>query len=549
MMNLKCLFLLVLLPVAGWAQKFRKPDKAIIKNLQTHIQFLADDKLEGRRAGTRGELLATEYIQAAFKKNNLEPMGDSGRYYQSFKINEGKNYENKSYLSINNEMLGAEEYFPLPNSPEVKMEASPFPGLKESGSPWVVDIAEDLMTAKANPYFSIENYFVEEAKKAAGKGATALVLFNADPSVPDFEFDGKTELPALQIPVIMLAKKTAAKYVRDEGASLHLNFNIAFTENVRIARNVIGYINNGAPSTVIIGAHLDHLGYGEDGNALGKIEGDQSVYNGADDNASGVAALIELSGLLKNAWPRGNNYLVIAFSAEELGLFGSKYFVEHPTIDFATVNYMINIDMIGRLNEKTHELVVGGYGTSPVWPPLLQKIAQGKYITTRYDSSGAGPSDHMTFYKKNIPVLFFFTGTHADYHKPSDDYNKINVNGEYLIIQYIQKIIEAANTKGKLAFTKTRDTQMNSTARFTVTLGIMPDYAYRGQGVRIDGVSSGRPAEKADLQTGDIIVQLGDYKVSSLEEYMDALNKFKSGDQTRVAVQRADKLMEAEITF
>ncbi len=548
MMNLKSLFLIWLLPLGLVAQKFKKSDKVIIKNLHTHIEFLASDKLEGRRAGTPGEALAIAYIRKQFEKIGLEPMGDSGKYYQSFKINEGKNYEEKTSLFINNEEISQKDYFPEPFSPEINVEGAPFISLKESGSPWLLDINEDLLTAKSNPHFTMAAFLAAEAKNAAKKGATALFLFNSDPAAADEQYDGKSFADPAPIPVVMLDKSVAAKYFKDENASVSIKLNIGFTENVRTAHNVIGYINNGAPTTVVLGAHLDHLGYGEDGNALGQTAGNV-VYNGADDNASGIAALIELSRLLKTSWPRGNNYLFIAFSGEELGLLGSKYFVEHPTVDLASVNYMINLDMVGRLNQQTRVVTVGGYGTSPTWGTLLDKLGTNKFLTSRYDSSGSGPSDHTSFYRKDIPVLFFFTGVHPDYHKPSDDIDKINVNGEYLIVQYIYKIIEAANTKGKLAFTKTRDNVMGTTARFSVTMGIMPDYAFQGEGVRIDGVSSGRPAEKAQLQTGDVILQMGDFKVSTLEDYMQALGKFKQGDQTKVSVKRNDKMLEADITF
>ena len=171
------------------------------------------------------------------------------------------------------------------------------------------------------------------------------------------------------------------------------------------------------------------------------------------------------------------------------------------------------------------------------------------YVTLKYDSSGTGPSDHTSFYRKGIPVLFYFTGLHADYNKPSDDADKINYNGERIIIRHILKLIESLNDKGKLAFTKTRETQTTTSARFSVSMGIMPDYTFAGTGVRADGVTEGRPAQKAGLQTGDIIIQLGDNAVTSLENYMQALGKFKKGDKTRVKFKRGNEILEAAIEF
>ena len=202
--------------------------------------------------------------------------------------------------------------------------------------------------------------------------------------------------------------------------------------------------------------------------------------------------------------------MFIAFSGEELGLFGSKYYTEHPTIDLAKVNYMINMDMVGRLNDSSKTVTIGGYGTSPEWGNLFTTISSDQNFINRYDSSGTGPSDHTSFYLKDIPVLFFFTGVHSDYHRPTDDADKINYTGEYRIVKYIYKVIEAANNKGRLAFSKTRETPAGDRIKLNVTMGIMPDYAFSGTGVRADGISDGRPAQKAGIKPGDIILQLGE---------------------------------------
>jgi hypothetical protein len=250
---------------------------------------------------------------------------------------------------------------------------------------------------------------------------------------------------------------------------------------------------------------------------------------------------------------KANNYLFIAFSGEELGLFGSKYFTEHPTIDLSSVNYMINMDMIGRLNEATNVITIGGYGTSPLWGTAFSLSGKnGLYkgpLVYKFDSSGTGPSDHTSFYKKEIPVLFYFTGLHPDYHRPTDDMDKINYTGEMHIVKHIYSLIEAEDKqKSKLAFTKTRETQ-TSTASFSVTLGIMPDYTFNGVGVRVDGVTDDRPAQKAGIKTGDIITKLGDYPVTDMEKYMEALSKYKKGDKTTVYYNRNTEKLSATIEF
>ncbi|RYD95757.1 MAG: M28 family peptidase, partial [Sphingobacteriales bacterium] len=248
---------------------------------------------------------------------------------------------------------------------------------------------------------------------------------------------------------------------------------------------------------------------------------------------------------------KANNYLFIAFSGEELGLFGSKYFVEHSTVDLQSVNYMINLDMVGRLSDSSHALTVGGYGTSPTWGQLYGltgKKALAGGLTYRFDSSGTGPSDHTSFYRKDIPVLFYFTGLHSDYHKPGDEADKINYTGEVQVLRHILSVIQHTDGAGKLAFSKTREVAMSS-ARFSVTLGLMPDYTYSGNGLLVDGISDGRPAQKAGLQAGDVITALGPHKVSSVETYMEALGNFKKGDSTQVTYLRNGQTATTTVQF
>ncbi|HLX93009.1 MAG TPA: M20/M25/M40 family metallo-hydrolase, partial [Puia sp.] len=352
----------------------------------------------------------------------------------------------------------------------------------------------------------------------------------------------------LAVPVIYMTQEARKKYLNDESASLDIRIAVSLGEKKREGHNVVGMLDNHAENTVIIGAHYDHLGYGEDNNSMYRGK-EKLIHHGADDNASGTAAMIEIAKLLKRSKLRNNNYIFIAFSGEELGLFGSKYFTEHSDVDLAKVDYMINMDMVGRLNDSTHTLTIGGYGTSPEWGPLLASDDDKKYFSLKFDSSGTGPSDYTSFYRKDIPVLFFFTGLHKDYHRPSDEADKINYTGELHIVKYIYRLVQALNDKGKLAFTKTREAPSGTSARFSVTLGIMPDYTFSGSGVRIDGISDGKPAQKAGLQAGDVIIRLGDYPVTSLENYMQALSNFKKGDATKVRYKRGNDDGEADVRF
>ncbi|MEO9003221.1 MAG: M28 family peptidase, partial [Ginsengibacter sp.] len=260
-----------------------------------------------------------------------------------------------------------------------------------------------------------------------------------------------------------------------------------------------------------------------------------------------VAAILELIKFLEKSKLKNNNYLFICFSGEELGLFGSKFFTAHSTIPLENVNYMINCDMVGRLNDSSRALIVGGYGTSPVWGKILPE--KTKAVSVAFDSSGIGPSDHTSFYLKNIPVLFFFTGTHSDYHKPTDDVYKINFVGELRVIQYIENVLKETDKMGKLAFSKTREPQMGASPHFSVTLGIMPDYTYPGPGVRIDAVIDGKIAQHAGMMPGDVVAKFDDFIITDIYNYMDALGKYKKGEAATVTILRDQKMKTFDIIF
>jgi hypothetical protein len=258
--------------------------------------------------------------------------------------------------------------------------------------------------------------------------------------------------------------------------------------------------------------------------------------------------LIELARELKNSSDKSTNYLFIAFSGEEKGLLGSNYFVKNPTIDLGCVDYLINMDMVGPKKKIEKTLIIGGIGTSPVWKDIVNSIHIDS-VQYKLTESGVGPSDHTSFYLKDIPVLFFFSGSHEDYHKPSDDEDKINYDGEISIIKVMASVIHLLNGKDKIAFTKTNDSSNDEVPRFKVTLGVVPDYAFEGEGMRIDGISDGKPASKAGLKAGDVVIQLGSFPVSDMMSYMKALGKFNKGDATSVKVKRENEVKEFAVTF
>jgi hypothetical protein len=306
--------------------------------------------------------------------------------------------------------------------------------------------------------------------------------------------------------------------------------------------NVLGYLDNPGDKIIVIGAHFDHLGMG----GMSSMErGTEAVHNGADDNASGTAALLHLAKKLKEANLQ-SDVLFFAISGEERGLWGSNYYTKNPTIDLSKVNFMINMDMVGRLDEE-RGLAVYGTGTAPQWNDLVDKVNTDSVKIVKKES-GKGPSDHTSFYLKDIPVLHFFTGQHSDYHRPSDDADKINYNGILTVTDMIERIITSLDGGEKLAFQTTKDEESN-TPRFTVSLGVMPDYLYDGKGMMVADVSADKPAIKAGILKGDIVVQLGDSTVTDMMSYMRALSVYKKGDQAKVVVEREGKKKEFEVEF
>lgn len=309
-------------------------------------------------------------------------------------------------------------------------------------------------------------------------------------------------------------------------------------------KNVVGFMDNEADKTIVIGAHYDHLGMGTSGSLHA---GEPAIHNGADDNASGIAAMMLMAEWIKAENLKESNFLFIAFSGEEMGLFGSKYFAEHPTIDLDKVSAMINMDMVGRLNaEKV--IAINGVGTSPVFKEMIANNKTAD-ITAATTDSGIGPSDHTSFYLKDVPVLHFFTGQHMDYHKPGDDSHLVNFVGIHEVSSYIYELVKEINGQKQLAFTKTKDEQEQKVSAFKVTLGVMPDYVYTGKGMRIDSVIEGRVADKGGLKNGDIVIKLGDVEVTDIYKYMEGLGNYEKGQKANVTVLRKGKKVKKEVTF
>ncbi len=523
-----------------------KSDKKLATHLRADITYLADDSLEGRRTSTEGERKAGDFIEARYKSLKISPY--KGNYRLPFDFVYGKEIATGTQIRISNTALQLkEDGFPLPFSASKHVTGDVIPDILEQGNLWLVPLYTN-QDQSTDPHFEAEKFMYEKAKENEKKGASGVVFYdNFGGSFPP-AFDRHSEHEALEIPVIYVNNATYQKYFSPTvKGSVNIDLNISINKAKRTGTNIAAWINNNAPYTVVLGAHYDHLGYGEDGNSLyANAVKEHKIHHGADDNGSGTAALMEMArAIKKNKKLKHFNYLFVHFSGEELGLYGSKAFVKEQGIDSAHFAYMINMDMVGRLNDSTHSLTLGGVGTSPAWNSVVDMAGNDFKLTI--DSSGVGPSDHTSFYYANMPVLFFFTGSHKDYHKPSDVASAINYPGEVAIIRYIERVVtqmDQENKKPEFTATKQKSTGKSS---FKVTLGIMPDYTFESGGVRIDGVSDNRPAIKAGLKQGDIITKLGDVKINGMQSYMEALSKFKPGDKTNVVFTRDGKEMTLPI--
>jgi len=309
-----------------------------------------------------------------------------------------------------------------------------------------------------------------------------------------------------------------------------------------IGYNVIGMMDNPGDDIIVIGGHYDHLGHG----GFGSLHtGGPAIHNGADDNASGVATMLWLAESMKNS-PIQSDILFIAFSGEEYGLLGSNHFTKSVLSQDRTYKFMINMDMVGRLDE-TRGLAINGVGTSPIWNIVIPE-SNTPDLKLILSESGAGPSDHASFYYSETPVLHFFTGQHEDYHKPSDDIEKVNFIGMEKVAQLIHNIVENADEFHNMSFSKTKDPE-KANMSFKVTMGIMPDYLFDGNGLRIDGILEDRPAQRAGLEKGDIVVKLGEVEVTDINTYMKALNMHAPGDKVPAKIKRGESIGDFIIQF
>lgn len=546
----------LLCPVLLQAQLM--PDSDALDQMSYDVKYLASDLLEGRESGTAGEKLAVEYIAAKFGNVGLMPYGDSATYLQAFTFQADPVRGPLNNLQLGRRKLKLDEnWYPLAfsgtGSARGKVIKLGFgisaPDLKHDDYADITSLKDRIVALSIgspdgiHPHskFLAHHDLQARAQKAADLGATAVVFYNDNPTASAPEPKLSPKIKPIGIPVVFLLGDSYQELVVDGNPCV---IGVDIVREERTGYNVVGLIDNGAQNVVVIGAHLDHLGWGDEGSLH---RGEKAIHNGADDNASGVAVLLQLArDLAEMDHARANDYLFIAFSGEEKGLYGSNYWTKNPTVPIAELNYMINLDMVGRL-DTAKAIGVNGVGTSPAWAEVSRILVGDLKVKTT--TSGIGPSDHTSFYLQGVPAIHFFTGTHADYHKPSDDEEKINYDGMLRITRYIESLITTLNDDGKLAFTKTEEVNTENTPRFKVTLGVVPDYLYDGKGMRIDGVTEGKPAANAGLRKGDVVIAIGELPVTDMMGYMKALGQFNKGDTAPVKVLREGKEEVVQVTF
>ncbi len=558
---LKRLILLFLLSTYVQAQDnhtacYEFPRDAVAE-IRNDVFYLASDELAGRKPGSQGDHLSREYIIKQFETLSIRPYFKMG-YEQEFSVpNRVDRPKDGNYLIVKGKALSIDEdYYPVrySGSGRVNGETEYVSFGIESRKLKRDDIDDEDLKGKIaileisspdgiHPHSKYKDWhdIPKRLQLLQKKGAKAVILIhtegNANSPKSKFKSLDSKGMPVVYVSNAKIAKKLKRSRAVDLGVSMQAIEDVTY--------NVGAKINNGQSRTIVIGAHYDHLGWGGEGSRYRGEE--EMIHNGADDNASGVAGLLALARFLattEDPAMRRFNYLFLAFSGEEMGLLGSKYFVDEVAHREKDWHYMLNMDMIGRMEEE--KLAISGVGTSPMWKEIIEPIQCGLTIET--SEGGVGPSDHTSFYYADIPVLHFFTGTHEDYHKPSDDAEKINSVGIYHTLSLICSIIRNTPQSADFPFTATK-VESTKAPRFSVTLGVMPDYLYSGEGMKIDGVSKGKPASNAGLQAGDIITQLGKVQVSDMQTYMQALAQFKQGDKATLLYRREGEVKEAEIQF
>ncbi|GIV05626.1 MAG: hypothetical protein KatS3mg016_1201 [Fimbriimonadales bacterium] len=556
-----------------------------VSNLQAHLKYLASPELEGRFAIAPGAYKAADYIARVFEQSGLEPKGTNG-YFQDWELTLGFKPGGENSLKLKRGSVWeapADAIRPLNLTSNTKVEgelvfvgfgiSQPNAGYDDyenvdvtgkvavilRGAPRFEGVSQDIQRAAR---------IAQKVQTALQKGAVGVILVNLPENDRLLPVGMRGRAPAANVAALNVSASVgdkllqslgltvaeAVKRINESGKPMSANLNASvematsLEPNRGVARNVIGFIPGADPQlrdeVIIIGAHYDHLGYGEVGS-LAPEPGD--IHYGADDNASGTAAILELARVLaQNRERLKRSVLFIAFSAEEEGLLGSAHFVQNPTVPRENIVAMLNFDMVGRMSNN--RVSVSGVGTAGEWESIL-KAANTENLTLQLSQSASGGSDHMPFMRANIPVLFFFTGMHPDYHRPSDTWDKINYEGQAQIVALAERVVyDIANRPARLQFTRPQQSEPQQGARrgFRVRIGLIPSYSEQ-EGVLLDGVAPGSPAEKAGLKAGDRIIAVMGQRVKNIEELTSLYERMEAGKPVEFTVIREGKEIKIQV--
>ena len=545
-------------------------------DLDHHIHYLASDALQGRYPGTTGDVMAGSYIEDQFKSLKLNPQRQDFSFLQSVK--RGKD----NSLEINGSEISAKAFAPFSFSKDSVLTApvvfagygitvktdsfnwNDYEGLEVKGK-WVMVLRGTPHIPEGTDYLAMGSEDRDKAMLARDNGAGGLLF------VSGYKFDEEDILVTVSvrqasvgIPVIHITRALADTILKAHNSSIQIieptvdsekhpiTFNTGSVVKARSSlENIMGQTSNwfavleGSDATlkdeyIVIGAHYDHLGMGGPGSSSRRPD-TLAVHNGADDNASGVSAMLELAGKLKaDQHLLKRSIVLVAFGAEEMGLLGSKYFVNHSPVDLSRIVAMVNLDMLGRL-DTARGIQVGGTGTSLEADSLIEQAKKPWNIKLALKREGSGPSDHSSFYGKNIPVFFVTTGAHTDYHTPDDDAGRINIQGLKSVSDFAYRLVLGiADNPGKLTFSEAGPKESEAPSyRFKVTLGFMPDFSDTDvEGVRVDFVTKGKAAERGGIKNGDIITAIDGLAVKNIYDYMYRLSKLSKNQIISVEVSR-----------
>lgn len=517
-------FLLPVLCVAAIFMSARpdskdKPDNSPAARLKRDVEYLASPNTEGRLTGSKGEELAANYIEGRFKALGIPPY--KSKYQWEFTTKTGMRVGNGAFFKLlDHDLEIGKEVIVLPYGRGNTLRGFTMPRVYEEGNVWMISLQDMRIRESSDP----QKALYEKARASIESGASAVVFYNDAEVFQDLTQINLTNFEALGKPVCLINYQAWQDHGRAAMKQdwIVLEARLGFEDANATGHNVAAMIDNKAPFTVIVGAHYDHLGtFG--GN-----------FRGADDNASGVAALLMLAEMTKQAGTKNYNYLFIAFSGKEQGLQGSKAFLQQNEFFAPNIAAMFDLDMVGRMT-PARDVYISGVGTAPQWADMLKMMNRG--FVLHVDSSGYGYSDYTTFYQRKIPVLRFSTGYHDDYMKPSDEPSKVNYAGQYDLISYIFRVMGETDRRARPIFNQTNDV-LSKLEKQKSDLGIIPDFSFNENGIRVAACIPNRTAAKSGMLSGDVITKIGPFSIVDFDDYMQAMRKSETGREITVIVRR-----------